>query len=146
MNYSLESIRKIQHEIWPLYQAAWAEVDQLSKHMELNPNWEQAFELEEAGMWRTYTARVDGELVGFICVVVQELLHSMGNYHAATDVAYVKPEHRGSFTTLMELTIDDLKDQGVKWYSFNLKAWDKRGGFLEKMDFKLHENSYQKVI
>ncbi len=147
MIYSVEPILKIQHEIYPLFEAAWAEVDQLAEHVPLDPDWEKAGQLEEMGMWRTYTSRTDdGELIGFICVVIQSLLHSKNNYHATTDVAFVKPEHRGRFKTLLDLAQEDLKEQGVKWFSFTLKSWDNRGDFLDIMGFKLHENVYQKVL
>lgn len=147
MIYSIEPILKIRTEIWPLFQAAWGEVDQLAEHVELDPDWNKAGQLEAMGMWRTYTSRTDeGELVGFICSVIQPLLHSKGNYHAVTDVAYVKPEYRGNFKTLLGLATEDLKAEGVKWFSFTLKSWDKRGAFLESAGFTLHENIYQKVL
>ena len=147
MKYSLEVLSKIKDEMFPLFKAAWDEVDQLAEHVELDPDWDKIWQLEDMGMWRTYTSRTDeGELVGLICVIVQNLLHSKGNYHAMTDVSYVKPEHRGNFKTLLSLVEQDLKEEGVKWFSFTLKSWDKRGGFLEKMGFTLHENVYQKVV
>ena len=147
MIYSLEVLSKIKDEILPLCKAAWDEVDQLKAVTEFNTDWDKIFALEEMGMWRTYTSRTDeGELVGLICVLVQNQLHSKGLYHAMTDVAYVKPEHRGNFKTLLSLVEEDLKEAGVKWFSFTLKSWDKRGDFLEKMGFTLHENVYQKVV
>ena len=147
MIYALESLHKVQDEIWPLFQAAWGEVDQLADHMELDPDWDKAKQMEDMGMWRTYTSRnEEGEMVGFICVIIQSLLHSKGNYHAMTDVAYVKPEYRGKFKTLLTLVEEDLKEEGVKWFSFVLKSWDKRGKFLEDMGFTLFENTYQKKV
>jgi hypothetical protein len=148
MIYTVESLRTIKEEIAPLFKEAWDEVDQLAEHMPLDPDWEKAYLLEDSGMWRTYTQRTEdsGELVGFICMIIQSVLHSKGNYHAVTDVAYVKPKHRGGFVTLLNLAEEDLKEEGVKWITFTLKAWDKRGGFLEKLGYNLFENIYQKAV
>jgi len=147
MIYALESVDQVKDDIWPLLQACWEEVDQLAEHMELDPDWEKFQQLQDMGMLRTYTSRNnEGEMVGFICVIIQSLLHSKGNYHAMTDVAYVKPEYRGKFTTLLSLVEEDLKEEGVGWFSFVLKSWDKRGKFLEDMGFTLFENTYQKKV
>jgi len=147
MNYCLESIKTLRTEIYPLFEAAWNEVDQCAEHMPLDPDWERTEMLEDMGMWRTYTLRTDEkELVGFICVLVQPLLHSKNHFHAFTDVAYVKPEHRGQFKKLLAIAEDDLKEEGVTWFSFVLKSWDKRGAFLEDMGYVLHENNYQKKV
>ena len=146
MIYSLEFLEEIQEEIAPMFQDAWDEVDQLADYVELDPDWDRILKLEELGIWRTYTARSEGKLVGYVCVLIDSLLHSKGHYHAATDVAYMKPEARGCFNEFLRLVEDDLKIEGVEWFTFTLKSWDKRGKFLEKKGFRLYENVYQKYI
>lgn len=147
MIYSLESIIKIQQEIEPLFKAAWDEVDNFADHVELDPDWEKAGQLELLGMWRTYTSRNDeGELVGFICVIVQSLMHSKNNYAAITDVAYMVPEYRGKFRNLLELVEQDLKEEGVKSLTVNLKSWDDKGKFLTDNRYNHTENVYIKMV
>ncbi len=147
MIYSIESAYDVQEEISPLLQAAWDEVDQLAEHMELDVDWEMYQKLEDVDMLKLYTARTEeGELVGFVCMHIQPIMHSKGNYHALTDTSYVKPEHRGDFKTFLNLIEEDLTEEGVVWFSITLKAWDKRGKFLEDMGFTDQEHTYQKKV
>ena len=146
MKYSLEVLKEIKEEISPLFEKAWEEVDFLADHVELDPDWDLAIKMEEMGMFRTYTMREEGVLVGFTCVIVQPLLHSRSNFHSAVDVAYIDPSHRGSFKSFLRLIESDLKDQGVKTFSFNLKSWDKTGEFLKKEGYTHTENEYMKVV
>ncbi len=147
MNYSLEVLSKIKDEVYPLFEAAWDEVDMFADHMELDPDWEKVSLLEDSGMWRTYTLRNDERsLVGVICVIVQNLIHSRSNFVAITDVAYVKPEYRGEFREFLSLVEDDLKEEGVSSFNFNLKSWDKRGEAFKSMGYKHSENVYTKMV
>lgn len=147
MNYSLESLIKIKSEAYPLFKKAWDEVDMYATHMDLDPDWENIELLEQSGMWRTYTLRDDnGVLVGVICVVVQGLLHSKSNYVAITDVAYVEKDFRGNFKDFLEVVEEDLKDEGVRTFVFNLKSWDKRGEAFKKLGYEHSENVYTKMV
>lgn len=137
---------QIQDELMPLFQQAWDEVDFLSDHMNLDPDWETIATLDKLGMFRTYTAREEGVLIGYMCVIIQKLLHSRSNYHANVDVAYIKPEHRGNFKTFLRLIESDLKEQGVKTFTFNLKDWDSTGEFLKRNEYEHVENVYIKVM
>ena len=99
------------------------------------------------GMWRTYTARTDkGKLVGFICVILQPLLHSKGSKHSLVDVAYVDPEHKGFFSTLLDIVEEDLREDNIKSFAFNLKSWDKVGEHFKRNGYTHTENVYLKVI
>ena len=147
MLHSLESISEIQYEIMPLFQRAWDEVDYLSDHIPLAPDWDLVFKLEEMGMFRTYTMRCeDGLLVGYVCVLVQPLLHSIGHYNACVDNAYVDPEHRGSFREFLNIMEEDLVEQKVNSLTFNLKNWDKKGKFFESIGYTHIENVYIKMV
>lgn len=130
----------------PLFEGAWNEVDYLRDYVDLDPDWDQILQLEELGMFRTYVAREDGSIVGFICVSVQPLLHSRSHYASQVDVAYIDPSHRGTFKALLEVVESDLRDQGVKVFVFNLKSWDKTGEFMKKENYEHVENVYLKVI
>ena len=146
MEYSLELIKEIKEEILPLFKGAWDEVDYLRDYVDLDPDWEQILQLEKLGMFRTYVARNDGVIVGFVCVNVQPLLHSKAHYASQVDVAYIDPSHRGTFKNLLEVVESDLRDQGVKVFVFNLKSWDKTGEFMKKENYEHVENVYLKVI
>lgn len=138
----------MQEELGALGKKAWDEVDQLNTHFKFDLDWDAIKNLEANGMWRTYCMRdpSSNKMIGFLAVVIQSLLHSKGTYHAITDCAYVEPEYRGGFSKLLSLCEQDLRDEGVKMFTFTLKSWDLRGDFLENKGFTHYENIYQKVI
>ena len=147
MKIKIEPLLEVKDKIEPLCKLAWEEVDQVGEYFDLDPDWELMDQIEQMGMWKTYTYYTDDdELVGFVCVIIQPLIHARSIKQATTDVAYVKKEHRGSFKALLEAIEEDLKGEGCKWFTFTLKAWDARGGFLEGMGYKHHENVYQKAV
>jgi len=147
MIYTLEPIIPIIDELMPLMSEAWHSVDLMAEHVPLDPDWDLIEKMEAMGMWRTYTVRTDeGKMIGFICVMIQHLLHSRFSKHSLVDVAYIDPKHKGVFSSLLELVESDLRDDGIKSFEFHLKSWDKVGEFMNKKGYTHSENVYLKVI
>jgi len=53
--------------------------------------------LDDAGILRVYTARIDGKLVGYSVFFVQRHLHYESLLVGVQDVLWIAPEHRGGF-------------------------------------------------
>lgn len=82
-------------ELIPLFVEHWSEVETHEDEETLNPNWSAYLELDEAGVYVLCTARIEGEIVGYIGDVVHENIHYQ-TLHAINDFMYVKPEYRKS--------------------------------------------------
>lgn len=148
MIYTLESPDTLVKELLPLMQMVWNEVDQRKEGgFELDIDVELYLQLIELGVYKPYSIRTDeGKLVGYIGVSITPSLHCKGRKDASTDVMYVHPKYRGCGSKLLKLIVEDLKEEGVTWFSFVTKAWLDEGGLAEELDFKLYETVYQKRL
>lgn len=72
--------------------------------------------MDDAGVLRMFTARVDGKLVGYCSMIVRAHPHLMGSLQALEDVLYVAKEHRhGLFGINFIKAVDEaLKAEGVQ--------------------------------
>lgn len=147
MIYTLETPDTLIKELLPLMQMVWEEVDQRNGDFELDIDMDQYLLLIEAGAYKPYSIRTDdGNLVGYIGVVVTPSLHCKGRKDATTDVMYIHPKYRGYGSNLLTLITDDLKEEGITWFSFITKAWLDEGNLAEKLGFKLYEKVYQRIL
>lgn len=146
MIYGIEDVFEILDEFLPLTREAWEEVDQAKGVMEFNPDIEQYRKLNDNGYLRLYTMREKGRLVGYALYLIQPVLHCKGYFGASSDVMYIKEQYRGSGVKFLSLIQDDLKGEGVKWFSFTVKTWLDTGRLAEALGCKLFESVYQKEL
>lgn len=148
MKYKQESLIAIKDEIQPLIENHWSEIALNQDNIKLNPDWNMYGKLESLGMIKTYTARVDDELVGYFILVVTKGLHYADHTFAATDVIYISPEYRKGRAGygLIKFAEQELKKDGVSVLVINTKDHAPFDKLLESMDFSLTERLYQKFI
>lgn len=148
MIYSVEDTFEVLDEFLPLTRKAWNEVDQLKGVMDLDPNLEAYKQLNDSGQLRLYTIREEDSkvMVGYALYLIQPVLHCKGQFSAISDVMYIEPEYRKLGTTLLTLVQEDLKLEGVKWFSFTVKEWLDNGKLAERLGCKLFEKVYQKEL
>lgn len=82
-------------ELQPLLQKHYHEIAHYSD-IPLEPDRESYARLVGLGMFRVYTARVGGALVGYLAVIVSRSMHYKSALYANQDVLYVDPRYRGS--------------------------------------------------
>ena len=146
MIYGVELMFDIIDEILPLGQKVWDEVDQMNDIMTFDPALDAFKAMEDTGQLRCYTMRQSGTLVGFALYLIQPVLHCKGKFHAVSDVMYIEKEYRGLGATLLDLVQRDLKEEGVNWFTFIVKAGLDNGRLAEKLGCVLHEKLYQKEL
>lgn len=84
-------------EVIPLLQEDWDEIDHPAKRgCDLNPDWDTYRLLEERGLYKVFTARVGGTLVGYFGVFIAPSMHSKGHIMPMADAFYLKKEYRNS--------------------------------------------------
>lgn len=64
-------------------------------------------------MYAMFTARLNGELVGYAGFFLSESMHYMGHNLANCDLIYMKPELRGSGHRLIKYVEHELKAAGI---------------------------------
>lgn len=106
-------------------------------------------QMSRAGMHWLFTARVDGELIGFLTYIVTTSLHyGPGWLEARHDAIYVEPAHRkGSIPLgLMGYAEASLKRAGVYVIYHGDRVAMMRGHALQRMGYKPIEIVYEKLL
>lgn len=120
MKFSIESLDECIAEIVPLLRVHYAEVSFVHQNRDapipLDLDIDAYRSLETAGILRGYTARKDGELIGYAAFVVSPSnLHHKGLRYASLDVLSVVPKWRGlTGSRLMAYAERQLKSEGVQ--------------------------------
>jgi GNAT superfamily N-acetyltransferase len=81
-------------EAWPLIRPHWNEVGTHRDVLRLDPDHERYRRLAAAGMLHILTARLDGEVVGYVFLIIGPHARDKGATVAKDDVYYVRPDCR----------------------------------------------------
>jgi GNAT superfamily N-acetyltransferase len=148
MQYMVEDLIEDREYVAAAGDACWREVDQMKGDLQYDLDWEIYTELNDKGQLRYYTVRTDeGRKVGFALFIISPSLHNKGHFVAGSDCMYIEKDYRGCGQELLSLAIDDLKLEGVSWFSFNVKSWlDKSGNLGKDLGCTLYENVYQRSL
>ena len=146
--YHVEKLKDCASEAMPLIEAHWQEIALHQDTIQLNPNWQQYFRLEEEGKLHVYTAREDEKLVGYFVMIVVPHLHYSDHSFAHNDVIYVDPEYRKGFTAwrLIKFATEQLELAGVSVMMINIKRHKPFDKLLQRLGFTETESIYSKRL
>ena len=97
---------------------------------------------------KVFTARSDGELIGYFVVLIRNHIHYKDHVFAANDVLFLKQEYRKGLTgaKLMKFAEKCLKEDGVSVLVVNTKRHKPFDGLLEWLGYSHVENVYSKYL
>ena len=113
------------HDLWPeispLFREHWEEVS-MFKDIPLDPCVKTYEAIEESGMLRVYTARIDGVLIGYVAVILHFSIHSQNSFQARGDVVFISKQYRGGnvCSMMLDYVEKSLKDDGVYLAHFHV--------------------------
>jgi GNAT superfamily N-acetyltransferase len=144
MIYQLESLYNVKEEIKPLLEKHWEEIALNKDAIKLNPDWEAYAKMDAAGQVRIFTARDNGELVGYFVVFVSTSLHYKDHKFANNDIIFLKKEYRKGLlgAKLIKFAVSHLKDENVSLLNINTKVHQPFDGLMERLGFNLIERVY----
>lgn len=145
--YQLEPITSLWDEILPLVKAHYHEVAHY-QDIELAPDFDQYDALDQAGILRAYTARVDGVLIGYAIFMVKRNLHYSRSLQAIQDVLFILPEYRkngvGAGLILhCDMELDKLGAE-VVYHHVKVKPELDFSPLLERIGYELIDKIYGK--
>lgn len=109
------------------------------------PDRERYFQLDNGGIMRTFTARIDGRLVGYAIFLVVPHLHYGAMSWAAQDVLFVHPQHRGRMSVDFIRWMDrELELEGVECIHRHVTEKRDYSGLLESEGYVKIETGYMK--
>ncbi|MFQ3256858.1 MAG: GNAT superfamily N-acetyltransferase [Porticoccaceae bacterium] len=148
MKLAHECLASVKEDIKPLLEEHWELVALNQGKIKLNPNWEEYARLDAAGVLRVFTAREDGELVGYCVLVVSRSMHYKDHVFANNDVTFVLPDNRAGATgyQLLKYAEDHCAKNDISLMNVNTKVHIPFDSLLVGMGFNLIERIYSKCF
>ena len=148
MKIAHECLASVKEDIKPLIEKHWELVALNQGKIKLNPNWEEYARLDAAGVLRVFTAREDGELVGYCVLVVSRSMHYKDHVFANNDVTFVLPDNRAGATgyQLLKYAEDHCAKNDISLMNVNTKVHLPFDSLLVGMGFNLIERIYSKCF
>tara|TARA_R100000544_G_C2210291_1_gene51545 strand:+ start:412 stop:882 length:471 start_codon:yes stop_codon:yes gene_type:complete len=128
-----------------------AETDIYQEYFKLDPDFDQYKQFVEMGIYRVFTARDKGELIGYTCFYVGANPHYKSIVYATNDILYVLPAYRDSgkaevIRSLFSLAEEELKQEGVEVITLNMKSHLPFEKLAEYMGYDKAEIMYSKYL
>ena len=148
MKIAHECLANVKEDIKPLIEKHWELVALNQGSIKLNPDWEHYANLDASGALRIFTARDNGELVGYCVLVVSRSMHYKDHIFASNDVVFVLPDSRSGATgyNLVKYAEDHCRDNGVSLLNVNTKVHLPFDTLMLGMGFELIERVYSKCF
>ena len=147
------SIREIRatdwlDQAWDLIEANREELTSYKDLMVLNPDLATYERLEDQGALLSLGAFDAGEIVGYSVNILAHNLHYSDLRICQNDVLYLKRDYRQGSTglRLMRETERLAKERGAGLMIWHAKPGTNLNELLPRMDYKLHEVCYSRVI
>ena len=144
---SRESVEQVRHEMSSLMAAHWHEVGQDTARMRLSPDWGAAVALESVDQLAIFTARADGELVGYAFFIVRRHFHYAITV-AINDLLYLAPGHRAGMAgaRLIREAEKALAADGVQNIYFGVKPQHDYSPLLDRRGYRVMETTWSKWV
>ena len=144
VKYQQEFLCVAQEEIAPLAELEWEESGHPTEALCID--WDSYFDLEEKGLLKFFTARVEGRLAGYFVVIYMNPFTTKGKPIAIYDSVYVCRDYRGIGKKLFSFVEGCVKEDGVDRVLASSSAKNPIGSFLERMGYYEIETKYEKVL
>lgn len=148
MKFALENLGNVKEDIKPLIEEHWKEIALDKGAIKLNPDWDAYGAYDFIGSLRVYTAREDGQLMGYFVVLVSRSLHYKDHTFANNDIIFLKKEARQGLTgfKLIKYAVQQLEAEGVSKIHINTKIHQPFDVVLERLGFNCIERIYSKCL
>lgn len=145
--FAKESVVDLWDEVMPLLHSHWLEICTY-KDIRLNPDKAVYARNEANGLFKAYTIRSDGALIGYAGYMVCPNMHYQPILMAVQDVLYLSPDYRGKLIGLRFIKWCDkqLYELGVAYVSQHVKTAHNWGPLLERIGYSHTENIYTRRL
>ena len=148
MKYAHENLANVKEDILPLIEEHWEEIALNKDVIKLNPDWDAYSAYDYIGSLRVYTARDEGQLVGYFLVLVSKSLHYKDHTFANNVITFLRKSAREGMTgvKLIKSAIKCLEAEGVSKILINTKTHQPFDVILERLGFDCIERIYSKCL
>lgn len=145
---NIEKLDSCLEEMKPFLIKHYKEVALYQEHIELNPDYDSYFRIEESGDLLTVIAREEGRLVGYFLSFIVRHPHYKDHLYASNDVIYVDSECRdnGIGYRMISFAEKCLKERGVSVMVINMKTAKPFEELCQALKMDKAEYTYMKYI
>jgi hypothetical protein len=137
LHLKIESLFDIMPEMELLTEQHYQEITLYKDKVKLNPDWSSYKKLEENNQFFLFTARVDGELVGYSAFFLKPHIHYKDMLVGSNDVLFLKKEHRSGLTgiKLLRYSEQKMKEFGANKITWHVKYSNDFRPILHRMGY-----------
>lgn len=147
IEFARETLEQVRAEIEPLLHAHWLEIAHYAD-IPINPDWDFYANMDAAGSLRIFTARNDGELVGYAVFFVGPNRHYKDSIQAVQDVVFLHPNYRGARVgaSLILFADAECQSENIQVIYHHIKAAHDFGPLLVHCGYELVDLIYAKRL
>lgn len=147
LTFQRERAHELLDEARPLFEAHYAEIAHY-QDIPLDINEAAYMHLEESGLLRCFTARYNGDLVGYCVFLVRQNLRYSSSIQANQDILFVDKSRRGALIgkRLLAFCEERLKAEGVQVVYQHAKINSTVGPFFEAVGYEAIDMIYGKRL
>ena len=142
--YQRETVAQVLDEIKPLLLKHWEEIAHF-KDVPLDPDWDF---YQKSPAVRVFTARNEGQLIGYGVFFVAPNKHYKQSIQAVQDILFLLPEYRGGRNgyRLIKFCDEQLKAEGAQAIYHHVKTAHDFGPLLTALGYELVDLIYAKRL
>lgn len=147
LTLAIERLADVLDEVQELWRLHFQETEGYRASLGYNPDVQGFLGYDRAGMFRLFTARDNGRLIGQLGFIVYRSRHTQ-TQTASEDFFYVRDENRGAGVAndLMRYALMELRDEGIDQVTFSDKQPSDLEPFLKRFGFKFVSKQYSLIF
>lgn len=147
LTFQRERAVDLWDEAMPLFERHYRDVAHY-QDITLKINQEHYNQADALGVLRCYTARMNGDLIGYCVFFVRHNMRYFDSLQALQDVLFLLPEYRGKSAgvRLIKFCEDRLRQEGCQVVYQHTKAASNVGKLLERLGYEHIDNVYGKRL
>lgn len=146
--FAVEPLAKAFAEASELLRMHWHEVAPYKEINRLNPDMDNYLGMENAGRLCLITARSNGELVGYIMLLIYPHPHYKHVINATDDLHFLHMDYRNGFTFMRMLAFaeQEMANRGVQIMALRTKVDRDHGALFVRLGYKAQDVTYTKRL
>lgn len=133
------------NEALPLLREHYKEIARF-QDIPLDVDIDQYVALDKAGVIRCYTARGEGELIGYSNYFVRAHPHFKSSIQALSDILYIAPSHRGFGKSFLLWCEQQLRNEHIQEVYQSVTTQYEFGSLLERIGYIRIDSTYTKRL
>jgi len=143
VQFARETVEGVEAEIVPLLEEHFEEAAKY-KELHLAPNYSVYKMAEEKNMFRLFTIRKDGHLVGYDTYFIVQHPHFSKSILARNDLLFIRKPYRGVAMRFLSWVHRELKKDHVDVISHSVTPKKDFSPLLKRLGYTLQEHIYSR--